>query len=41
MMTLVRVVSPEVFGKIEALRKNPPPRKAPAGGHQHHEGGAR
>jgi len=41
MMTLVRVVTPEVYAKIEELRKNPPPRKAPAAGHEHHQGGVK
>ncbi|HEU0120641.1 MAG TPA: multicopper oxidase domain-containing protein [Bryobacteraceae bacterium] len=40
MMTLVRVVTPETYAKIEELRKNPPPRKKPAAGHEHHGGGA-
>lgn len=40
MMTLVRVVTPETYAKIEELRKTAPKKKAPAAGHEHHHGGA-
>lgn len=39
MMTMVRVVTPQVYDKIEALRKNPPKITLPKGeAHQHNHG---
>ena len=39
MMTMVRVVTPEMYDKIEALRKNPPKITLPKGEpHQHNHG---